>query len=195
MRTSWLAAASVSIATLALSAGAQAAAIVRTYDLHATRFVQSFGADPTPPQVSANLKVTLTFDNSANVPVGTTGLAVNSFDLPYGVEFAYTAFTDGLALATDLSDPTSCVPGHGTFCAFIHDATSAAPSLIYFNNSLNTSPQNVWVAENLSMTYSDAAGPRDGGVPEPSVWAMMLMGFGGLGAMLRRRRPSLTLAG
>ena len=27
-----------------------------------------------------------------------------------------------------------------------------------------------------------------GGVPEPATWAMMLMGFGGLGAMIRRRR-------
>ena len=27
------------------------------------------------------------------------------------------------------------------------------------------------------------------GVPEPASWAMMLMGFGGLGAVLRRRRP------
>lgn len=27
-----------------------------------------------------------------------------------------------------------------------------------------------------------------GGVPEPATWAMMLMGFGGLGAMLRRNR-------
>lgn len=27
------------------------------------------------------------------------------------------------------------------------------------------------------------------GVPEPAMWAMMLTGFGGLGAMLRRQRP------
>lgn len=30
---------------------------------------------------------------------------------------------------------------------------------------------------------------RGGVIPEPSTWAMMLLGFGGLGAMLRRRRP------
>lgn len=30
------------------------------------------------------------------------------------------------------------------------------------------------------------------GVPEPATWAMLLMGFGGLGAALRRRRPQVA---
>lgn len=33
-----------------------------------------------------------------------------------------------------------------------------------------------------------------GGVPEPATWAMMLMGFGGLGVMLRRRRGRVSLS-
>ncbi|HEX2815778.1 MAG TPA: PEPxxWA-CTERM sorting domain-containing protein, partial [Phenylobacterium sp.] len=33
-----------------------------------------------------------------------------------------------------------------------------------------------------------------GGVPEPATWAMMLVGFGGLGACLRRRRAGMALA-
>ena len=28
------------------------------------------------------------------------------------------------------------------------------------------------------------------GVPEPATWAMMLVGFGGLGGLLRRRRTA-----
>jgi hypothetical protein len=32
-----------------------------------------------------------------------------------------------------------------------------------------------------------------GGVPEPAAWSLMLAGFGGLGAMLRRRRPALAV--
>ena len=31
-----------------------------------------------------------------------------------------------------------------------------------------------------------------GGVPEPATWAMLLMGFGGLGAALRRRRVQIA---
>ena len=33
-----------------------------------------------------------------------------------------------------------------------------------------------------------------GGVPEPTTWALMIMGFGGIGAMLRRRRGGLAHA-
>ncbi len=56
-----------------------------------------------------------------------------------------------------------------------------------------------------SLGYSVAGGPGygeerlgtinlAGGVPEPATWAMMLVGFGGLGAMLRRRRAQATFA-
>jgi hypothetical protein len=31
-----------------------------------------------------------------------------------------------------------------------------------------------------------------GAVPEPSIWAMMIGGFGGLGALARRRRRLIT---
>ena len=44
-----------------------------------------------------------------------------------------------------------------------------------------------WGIDNLSVTSST------GGVPEPATWALMLLGFGGLGTALRSRRRA-TLA-
>jgi hypothetical protein len=54
-------------------------------------------------------------------------------------------------------------------------------------NTINlTSPNGNFLIEDLSFDYaarSDTGGP--GGVPEPSTWAMMLLGFGLVGGALR----------
>lgn len=42
--------------------------------------------------------------------------------------------------------------------------------------------------------YGDDGNIPGGGVPEPATWAMMIMGFGGVGALMRRRRSLLTVA-
>ena len=41
------------------------------------------------------------------------------------------------------------------------------------------------VAQIASLTSTNPVG---GGIPEPATWTMMILGFGGLGALLRRRR-------
>ena len=43
-----------------------------------------------------------------------------------------------------------------------------------------------------STVYADNFTYTSGGVPEPGAWALMLLGFGGLGAMLRSRREAVT---
>jgi len=45
-----------------------------------------------------------------------------------------------------------------------------------------TANAGAWLVDNRRVGPTTA-------VPEPATWAMLLMGFGGLGAMLRRRRP------
>lgn len=48
---------------------------------------------------------------------------------------------------------------------------------------------------NNSLEISDiGAISAVGLVPEPAAWAMMLLGFGGMGALLRRRRPAMVTA-
>jgi hypothetical protein len=48
-------------------------------------------------------------------------------------------------------------------------------------------------ADNLSLVLN-AGRVTPPGVPEPATWAMMLLGFGGLGATLRRRRAQAVAA-
>lgn len=43
-----------------------------------------------------------------------------------------------------------------------------------------------FVMDNASLTVGDAVTLPPGGVPEPSAWALMILGFGAVGAMLRR---------
>jgi hypothetical protein len=56
--------------------------------------------------------------------------------------------------------------------------------------SYNGAPQGLgdegWGLQDITVTGAAR------GVPEPTTWAMMLMGFGGLGAALRRRKAYLT---
>jgi hypothetical protein len=64
--------------------------------------------------------------------------------------------------------------------------------------SLQFAPEDPFAGFSILVDGTDQltfALDANGGVPEPASWALMLMGFGGLGAVLRaRRRRGLTLA-
>jgi hypothetical protein len=53
----------------------------------------------------------------------------------------------------------------------------------------NGSPQGI---SHIDFFYSDDLGSGTGVIPEPGTWALMIMGFGGAGAMLRRRRLAVA---
>ena len=44
--------------------------------------------------------------------------------------------------------------------------------------------------DNINVTALNAPGA----VPEPATWAMMMLGFGAMGASLRRRRDTVRFA-
>ena len=80
-------------------------------------------------------------------------------------------------------DDFFCIePGSGGFtsCPIVPNGTAVSTPLLYEN------ADGAWQAAPLVVTFTDDRG--GGGVPEPASWALMLIGFGGLGAMLRRRR-------
>jgi len=53
-----------------------------------------------------------------------------------------------------------------------------------------TLPGDVFLTAASGATFGTL--PGGGGVPEPASWALMVVGFGGLGAVLRRRRIQLA---
>jgi PEP-CTERM motif len=55
---------------------------------------------------------------------------------------------------------------------------------------------NLVVQSALGLQYSvvDGFNPVSGSVPEPSTWAMMLIGFAGLGFVFHRSRRKLSFA-
>jgi hypothetical protein len=115
-------------------------------------------------------------DNTAFLFTGSTYLNAgsNSFVVPHddGLQLNF----DGIGLVVDQPGPTGEVN-----TAFNVNAPSAG---MY----------------NFEMSYGECCGgpavirftingaPVTGGVPEPATWGLMLVGFGGLGAMMRRRR-------
>lgn len=95
------------------------------------------------------------------------------------------------------------LPGHGTpydQLTFSFVATGTAPLVLEAQSNLYNGKQIFFGSDislngatgNVGATLTPSV---KGGVPEPATWAMMMIGFGGMGALLRRRRSqALALA-
>lgn len=80
---------------------------------------------------------------------------------------------------------TSANGGSGSIFFFFQAGAFAAPGT-YSDVGFPVGTPGAGNGAPATLTVSDGAG----GVPEPAAWTMMLLGFGGLGAALRRRRAS-----
>lgn len=73
--------------------------------------------------------------------------------------------------------------GNGdTFYAFLASNGESITNVAY---SINTPPTSISLIKQVRI---DLAGQLNSGVPEPGTWALMLLGFGGMGMALRRSR-------
>jgi hypothetical protein len=173
------------IAALMGTVAARAAEVTRTFDITASDFTLTAGPGTDTPVDPVDIDFTLTFDPSVSVGPTTTGLKILSFNLPYTVSYAYSDETLVVALVPSLqpSGVSCALSGSGSFCLFMSDPAGdpAPPVTTQFNQV--TADASLWQAQNLTTTFSPTLS-----VPEPSSWALLMMGFAALGFRLRARR-------
>ena len=122
-----------------------------------------------------------------------------------------------LSMGFGNDDPTFTIPGQRAVLTVYLGAALVGQTFVVMNRNDvmdQTVGFNFGPFDNFTFAYTDAAGnPFTGGpgtnvglievidnvtfdvvdigpppIPEPSTWLMMIMGFGGLGAVMRRRR-------
>ena len=173
---------------------ASSAAIAQTYV--ASRPVGTTG--------SVNLAITtdgtlgaLSFANIVNYNIqiadshGTFNLIPSTSDFGYAGGFSATA--------TDLLFNFS----GGGYALFQNPTTGSGQNFFCFAGSLcgqSGSSENLLVGSNFSEISNTSrqgnviVASIRGAVPEPGTWAMMLLGFGGMGVALRRSRKLTNIA-
>lgn len=121
-------------------------------------------------------------------------------DVPAGVftdTYVFTVDVDGTGSG---SLTTSATAGILTFTSVTFNGEVLDLSEVLSPNGISGLPifggdENRLVIQGTATgqaTYGGTITFTPGAVPEPGTWAMMLMGFGGLGYVMRRRRNSET---
>ena len=117
-----------------------------------------------------------TYNTPFDVLAWTGNVMENSFTLSGGlVTSAFFSISGANGVNDQLYLNSACA------CAFGTGHTN-------FLNIGNNDTQYVWSVGNLGAADGIIFGSGQGGVPEPSSWALMISGFGLAGAALRRRR-------
>lgn len=139
--------------------------------------------------VSGGIDTTFTYGGTAGQLVGfdlndaTLGFKSAEFKIFGGTatQLTVTAFdTTGTSFSSTVSLPPS---------GFVYLNTADNQVIDRFSFSANGSVGDVRQIRIGGIATIGGGGGVDA-VPEPATWAMMIMGFGGAGAMLRRRRTA-----
>ena len=176
-------------------AAAHAALVAETYTFAFNGFADVISSVPAPIRHVTG-SFTLTFDPDVFVDNDTTDIVVNYLHGPVvGSQIGFDNFPGGGGspgfiaiggiqfdadfISTGTDDFTFNLkyldPAHAILarCSDGYACGSAPGSTIASGYTLSGYPDSAWL-------------PSMGGVPEPSTWAMMLLGFGALGLVRRR---------
>lgn len=130
-------------------------------------------------QTIGNLKVgkkyTLTFDWAASQLRNRSGATTEELQVSFGSQVFNTAI---------LNNASHGFTGWKT-ATFNFTPTTVSQTLSFLSKGTPKGLPPIALLDGVSLTT---------GVPEPASWAMMLVGFGGVGVILRRRRRTLAAA-
>lgn len=157
---------------------AGAAVITRTYAIEAAGFAPLAGSTPAPVD-PVHILATVTFDNAANIPDQTAGIALDSSNLGLGsaLGFKYIAAADSLFIGGVQQTVGGTIGFSDDWAAIIHGASTDDPDfgiLFYTVASVGAG----WSTHEGTVTVAMA-------VPEPSALAMIPLGLLSLGAFAR----------
>jgi opacity protein-like surface antigen len=176
---------SAAVAALALTVAppAAAAVVTETYDFSA--FVSS---SYVPGNIVTG-SLTVTYDNAVTTFNGS--LDAFTSNIPFGsfsaanVLFIYFGPSDPRFVIGANFDANGFDYSHNDLSLIFNAGTGSNADLALIKPQVNNVDQ-VAFASNERVTLRSAP---TGSVPEPATWAMMLLGFGGIGFRMRRRRP------
>jgi hypothetical protein len=205
--------AAVATALVTLASGAKAATVTETYDFTLSNFVDIIN-NATAPIPTVTGSFTVTFDPLVSVSNQTTGFTFNTTpglpsDSPIGfTEFAASSPTGDTTIAvggTELG-ANELIGNTNDPIVFFNIPNASEPadaSLVIcsqpgFSCGNFTGNETVYASgyalADTSSIFFATTETVNSAVPEPATWAMMLVGFGGLGAAMRTRRKQPVVA-
>ena len=95
---------------------------------------------------------------------------------------AFNPVTDALVGSIDVNPGAGNTPGGLWSIVFGGSGDDGNPDTLFFTDGINGETDGLF-------------GSLTAAVPEPSTWAMMLAGFGGLALLAARRRRALSAIG
>lgn len=118
-----------------------------------------------------------------------TGLTANNASGSFEIYGGGTELFDGVQANSNnfFSDTLVDMSSAGAL-SFAHSSSTLTFGIRAYGGGWQGAADEGWGIDQLSITF-------DSVVPEPATWGMMIVGFGLVGAMLRRRRVSRGSAG
>jgi len=181
--------AAIMLAAGLAAAPARAAVITQNFNFTSHDFHALFGSTATPPVDPLIGSVTITFDDAQSATDKTTGIVLNSLNIALGspIGFTYLAGTHGMVIGGSAGGVSLVNVGADDFWIQIQDANTT-PVFTVAAYAQTGYPSTAFLTP-LSETTQPSTTT---GVPEPQTWALFILGFGGAGALLRRRASSIV---